>query len=91
VPTLSRRLEKAVSLDVIHGNSRKGARVALSKHSATAASACDRDDVAAARIDVDGVFHVINYDLQQSPRATLTASVVPAARRDWHRVSRFVT
>ncbi|MBC7793618.1 MAG: DEAD/DEAH box helicase [Clostridia bacterium] len=68
---LSRRLEKVgVRSSVIHGNKSQGARVrALEAFRDGSIRMLIATDVAARGIDVDGVSHVINYDLPNEPES----------------------
>ncbi len=64
-------LEKAgVESDVIHGNKSQGARQrALNAFRDGRVRALVATDIAARGIDVDGITHVINYDLPVEPEA----------------------
>ena len=68
---LSRKLLKAgVESGVIHGNKSQGARVrALEAFRDGRVRMLIATDVAARGIDVDGVSHVINYDLPNEPES----------------------
>ena len=57
-----------VSTDVIHGNKTQGARQkALKKFRTCAIRALVATDIAARGIDVDGITHIINYELPNDP------------------------
>lgn len=68
---LARKLSKAgVESGVIHGNKSQGARVrALEAFRDGSVRMLIATDVAARGIDVDGVSHVINYDLPNEPES----------------------
>lgn len=68
---VSQQLEKAgVSADAIHGNKSQAARqIALKKFRDGKARVLVATDIAARGIDVDGVTHVINYELPNEPES----------------------
>ncbi|MCF8479112.1 MAG: DEAD/DEAH box helicase [Rhodospirillum sp.] len=68
---LGQFLEKfGVGVDVIHGNKSQGARQrALNDFKSGRVRALVATDIAARGIDVDGVSHVINFDLPNEPES----------------------
>jgi len=68
---VAEQLEKAgVAVDAIHGNKAQGARQrALDRFRTGAARVLVATDIAARGIDVDGVTHVINYELPNEPES----------------------
>ena len=59
-----------ISSDAIHGNKSQGARQrALSRFRSGQARVLVATDIAARGIDVDGVTHVINYELPNEPES----------------------
>ena len=70
-----------VRADAIHGNKSQGARQrALDSFKRGGIRVLVATDIAARGIDVDGITHVINYELPTNRRATSTASAAPRAR-----------
>jgi len=68
---VAEQLEKAgVAVDAIHGNKAQGARQrALDRFRTGAARVLVATDIAARGIDVDGVTHVINFELPNEPES----------------------
>ena len=68
---LAEQLEKSgVAAEAIHGNKSQGARQrALSEFQAGRVRALVATDIAARGIDVDGVTHVINFELPNEPES----------------------
>ena len=68
---VARRLKQAgISSDAIHGNKAQNARTrALEAFRAGRARVLVATDVAARGLDVDGITHVINFDLPNEPEA----------------------
>ena len=63
-----RKLERTVSAEAIHGNKSQGARQrALKNFKDGRTRVLVATDIAARGIDVDGISHVINYDLPNIP------------------------
>ncbi|ABC22715.1 DEAD/DEAH box helicase [Rhodospirillum rubrum] len=63
-------LEYGVKSDVIHGNKSQGARQrALNDFKSGKVRALVATDIAARGIDVDGITHVINFDLPNEPES----------------------
>ncbi len=68
---IAERLEKwGVAADAIHGNKSQGARQrALKRFRAGEARVLVATDIAARGIDVDGVSHIINFELPNEPES----------------------
>jgi len=65
-----RKLERTVSAEAIHGNKSQGARQrALKNFKDGRTRVLVATDIAARGIDVDGISHVINYDLPNIPES----------------------
>ena len=69
-----------ITAAAIHGNKSQGARTeALASFKDGRIRVLVATDIAARGLDVDGISHVINYDLPVEPEVTSTASAAPPA------------
>jgi ATP-dependent RNA helicase RhlE len=73
-------VQAGIGAEAIHGNKSQTARQnALKNFKDGKIRALVATDIAARGIDIDGLTHVINFDIPNIPRPTYTASDAPAA------------